>query len=284
MTSTAAGFGTGWMAALVALAVTLGVFAALWRWSLRKNDSSVVDLYWGFGFAVIGWIEMALRGRWTVLHGLFLALLTLWALRLGLHLARRHLAATAEDPRYAAMRDAHGPGWDRRSFWMVFMLQAAVMWLVATPVHAALAAPDSDRHVIAAVMAGLILFATGFGLEVVADARIARFKADPANEGKLLTTGLFAWSRHPNYFGESLLWWGFGLMAFGLSGAWWAFLGPAVLTWLLVKVSGVPPLEAHLASRPGFSAYASRTSAFVPLPPRRTTPDRADHAQAGPAG
>ncbi|MGL4443121.1 MAG: DUF1295 domain-containing protein, partial [Alsobacter sp.] len=213
----------GWGASLAALAVTLAAFAMLWRLSLRKQDCSVVDLYWGFGFAVIGWIEAVLVGQWTAQRGLFLLLVTVWAVRLGVHLVRRHGAAEAEDPRYAAMRSADPVGWPKRSFWMVFMLQAVVMWLVATPVHFALAASPAGEVAQAFVTAGIVVFLAGFAVETVADLQIVRFKADPANRGRLLTTGLFAWSRHPNYFGETVLWWGLGLFAFGLSGSLWAF-------------------------------------------------------------
>jgi steroid 5-alpha reductase family enzyme len=269
MTTMTAWISPGWGASLAALAVTLAAFAMLWRLSLRKQDCSVVDLYWGFGFAVIGWIEAALVGQWTAHRVLFLLLVTAWAVRLGVHLVRRHGAAEAEDPRYAAMRSADPAGWPKRSFWMVFMLQAVVMWLVATPVHFALAASPAGEVAQAFVTAGIVVFLAGFALETAADLQIVRFKADPANRGRLLTTGLFAWSRHPNYFGETVLWWGLGLFAFGLSGSLWAFAGPALLTWLLIKVSGIPPLEAHLSERPGFADYAARTSPFIPLPPGR---------------
>lgn len=269
MTTMTAWISPGLEAALAALAVTLVAFALLWRLSLRKHDCSVVDLYWGFGFAVIGWIEVALVGQWTAHRGLFLLLVTVWAVRLGVHLVRRHGAAEAEDPRYAAMRSADPDGWPKRSFWMVFMLQAVVMWLVATPVHFAIAASPAGEVGQAFITAGVALFLAGVALEAAADHQIVRFKAHPANRGRLLTTGLFAWSRHPNYFGETVLWWGLGLFAFGLSGSLWAFAGPALLTWLLIKVSGIPPLEAHLSQRPGFADYAARTSSFVPLPPGR---------------
>ncbi len=258
-----------WVAALTALAVTLAAFAALWPLSVRRRDCGVVDLYWGFGFAVIGWIEIAVVGSPSPLQLGFAGLLTVWAARLGGHLVMRHRAAGQEDARYAAMRASDPERWPARSFWMVFMLQAVVMWLVAAPVHAALAASASPAPHAGLIGAGVALFIAGFVIEAMADAQLARFRRSQANHGRLLTGGLFAWSRHPNYFGETMLWWGLGLYAFGLSGSLWAFAGPALLTWLLLRVSGIPPLEAHLSERPGFADYASRTSAFVPLPPRR---------------
>lgn len=261
-------FGTSWAgeAPLLALVATAIAFAILWVRSLRTADCGIVDLYWGFGFAVIAWIEfLAAPTRGPAL--LLLALVTLWSLRLGIHLTRRHMGAHEEDPRYAKMRERSGPNWPVRSFVWVFMLQALVMWLIAVPLHVAFAAADADASTGALVL-GTLLFAVGFALESAADAALTRFRADPANRGHLLTTGLFAWSRHPNYFGEAVLWWGLGLIAFGISGSWLCFAGPALLTLLLVKVSGVPPLEEHLSSRPGYAEWVRRTSPFLPLPPR----------------
>lgn len=199
-------------------------------------------------------------------------LTTIWAARLGFHLVRRHASAEGEDPRYLAMRLRHGPGWENRSFWMVFMLQAVCMWVIASPQHVVilgvpgLSLPPGFATVVLA--AGFVMFAAGFLVEAVADAALARFRADPANRGRLLTGGLFAWSRHPNYFGEALLWWGLGLVATAFSGQPLALLGPAFLTLLLLKVSGVPVLDEYLSSRPGFPDYAARTPAFLPRPPR----------------
>ncbi|MHB2166002.1 DUF1295 domain-containing protein [Alsobacter sp. R-9] len=270
----AIGLTTGLGAALAALVVTVAVFAALWLYSLRREDCSVVDLYWGFGFAVIAWVEAGLVGGFTPARLVFIGLVTLWSLRLGIHLLLRHRAAEEEDARYAAMRQNDPVNWPRRSFWMVFMLQAVVMWLVASPVHMAVADTLAPEPATWLLVAGSALFVSGFALEAAADRQLVMFKADPANRGRLLTTGLFAWSRHPNYFGEAMLWWGLGLYAFALSGSAVALVGPALLTWLLMRVSGIPPLEAHLSQRPGFADYAARTSAFVPRPPSAPVAER----------
>ena len=256
-------------APLLALAVTALAFGLLWVRSLRTADCGIVDLYWGFGFAVIAWIEFALLPVGGA-RLLLLGLVTLWSVRLGLHLVRRHVGSHGEDPRYARMREGGGPNWPARSFWWIFMLQALVMWLIAAPLHLVFTAAESPAAM-GPVVLGTLVFAVGFTIEGLADAAIARFRSDPTNRGRLLTAGLFAWSRHPNYFGEATLWWGLGLIAFGISGWWLCFAGPALLTLLLVKVSGVPPLEEHLASRPGYEEWIARTSAFVPLPPRRPT-------------
>ncbi len=251
---------------LLILAITLGVtiaaFTALWIISLKGNDASIVDYYWGPGFAVIGFLEaMAMpRDGWSQI---FLALVVLWAFRLAGHLIARHRRSTAEDARYAAMRAAGGPHFKRNSLFTIFWLQALVLWLVASPVHVAMLAMQAPV-LLWLFWLGIAVFLLGMTIETVADAQIARFKRDPANKGMLLTSGLFAWCRHPNYFGESLLWWGLALVAYALSGSFLAFVGPAVLTGLLLKVSGVPMLDTLLHSRPGYDAWVASTPAFFP--------------------
>lgn len=250
------------------LAVTLAAFVAIWLLSRRLTDCGIVDIYWGMGFVVIAWIELVGTGAPSLQAVAITALVTLWGVRLTWHLLRRHRRSRSEDARYAAMRDRSGPDWPLTSLWRLFLVQAVALWLVASPVHVALlGAPVHGRAEV--LMAGALVFALGFVIEAAADSALARFAEDELNRGRLLVTGLFAWSRHPNYFGESLVWWGLGLMAWGATGNLLSFVGPALLTFLLLKVSGVPPLEAHLSSRPGFADYARRTSPFVPLPPRR---------------
>jgi steroid 5-alpha reductase family enzyme len=250
------------------LAVTLCAFVVIWLVSRRLADCGIVDIYWGAGFVVIAWIELLGTGVRSLEALAIAALVTLWGVRLTWHLFRRHRRSHGEDARYAAMRQRGGPDWPLTSLWGLFLVQAVAMWLIASPLHVALLAQPAEAQS-KAVMAGALVFALGFVIEAAADSALARFAKDEANRGRLLITGLFAWSRHPNYFGETLVWWGLGLMAWGSTGSLLAFFGPALLTFLLLKVSGVPPLEAHLSSRPGFADYARRTSAFVPMPPRR---------------
>ena len=119
----------------VSLAITILVFAALWRVSIAKANCGVVDLYWSFGFAVIAWLELVMGGRWDAYRLGFIALVTAWALRLGWHLVDRHRTARGEDARYRLMRERNGPGWPNKSFWMVFMLQAVILWIIAAPIH-----------------------------------------------------------------------------------------------------------------------------------------------------
>src|SRR4051794_15614669 len=155
----------------ISLAVTILVFAALWRLSLAKENCGVVDLYWSFGFAVVAWLELAIGGRWDGYRLAFLALVTAWALRLGWHLVDRHRTARGEDARYRVMRERNGPGWPMKSFWMVFMLQAVVLWVIAAPIHAVFAGPAITVDPII-VAIGISLFLAGFALEWGADATL----------------------------------------------------------------------------------------------------------------
>ncbi len=252
----------------LSLTVSLTAFSVLWLASLRLNDISIVDSYWATGFAVIAWLNLWWQGapdRWQL--G-FAGLVSLWALRMTVYLVRRHRHAGSEDRRYRALREAGGRHFRRDSLFTIFWLQALLQWLIAAPIHAVTILPVLPRPSVAVSSAGIVVFILGLSIEAYADAAIARFRATPANSGKLLTDGIFAWSRHPNYFGESLVWFGLALASYALSGSMIGFAGWLLLTFLLVKVSGVPILEKLWAERPGYAAWAARTSPFLPRPPR----------------
>jgi steroid 5-alpha reductase family enzyme len=201
---------------------------------------------------------------------LVLALVSLWAVRLGLHIALRH---HGEDHRYAAMRAKFGRHWWWWSLVQVFALQAVLIWIVSAPLQYAV-----GMHAPLGVLdyAGAILAAAGLAIEAVADRQLTRFRADTGNSGKVMDRGLWSWSRHPNYFGDALMWWGFFLLGLGASHAWWMLLSPVAMTVLLLRISGVALLEETIVERrPGYADYIWRTSAFVPWPPRnRRTPPR----------
>jgi steroid 5-alpha reductase family enzyme len=254
----------GVMAAAAAL--VLAGMVALWAWSVRVRDASVVDPWWGPGFAVVAWTSVAVAGPSP--RGLLLAALaSAWGLRLGAYLGWRR-RGHGEDRRYAAMRARHGARFARVSLVTVFLLQGALMWIVSLPLQAGAAlgrgAPLGPLDAL-----GALVVAAGVTIEGVADAQLARFLARPGRRGRVMDRGLWRWSRHPNYFGDFVVWWGLGLVSLG-AGSWWPLCGPAVMTLLLMRVSGVPLLEGTIGERrPGYAAYATRTSAFWPWPPRR---------------
>jgi steroid 5-alpha reductase family enzyme len=251
--------------AFASAAVAAAGMVLLWAASVRMRDASVVDVFWGPGFAAIAWTSVAVAGP-SARGVLLAALATAWGLRLAVHLARRR-AGQGEDRRYAAMRAAHGRRFAVVSLFTVFLLQAALMWIVSLPLQAGAAIrPGAPLGAVDAI--GAAAFAAGLAFEAVADAQLGRFLADPSSRGRVMQDGLWRYSRHPNYFGDFLVWWGLGIVALG-AGAWWALVGPALMTVLLLRVSGVALLERTIGERrPGYAAYAARTSAFFPRPPR----------------
>jgi steroid 5-alpha reductase family enzyme len=241
---------------------------ALWLASLAIRNSSVVDIFWGTGFVVVGWIAYFLTPEGYLLRkALICGLVTVWGLRLSLHILLRNWGK-GEDFRYRAWRDEAGPSWWWRSFFKVFLLQGILMWIIATPLVGAQAAQLPSRLTILDG-AGCVFWAIGFFFEAVGDWQLVRFKADPANKGKLMTTGVWRTSRHPNYFGDAAQWWGYYLIA-AAAGGYWTIFSPVLMTALLLRVSGVALLERTLKeTKPGYREYMESTSAFVPWFPRK---------------
>lgn len=246
------------------LVAVLAALTLLWLVSLRLRDSSIVDPFWGPGFALVTLTYYLVDGARSARGTLVLLLVTLWALRLAVHLLRRN-RRDGEDPRYRAMRERHGERWGRVSLFRVFWLQGVILWIVSAPLFAAVrgTGPIGPIDVL-----GAIVFLSGLAIESLADLQLTRFRADPSSRGRVLDTGLWRYSRHPNYFGDAVVWWGLWLVAVG-AGAWWTVFSPAAMTFLLLRVSGVPLLEKGLVtSRPGYAEYVRRTSGFVPWPPK----------------
>ena len=250
---------------LLAAVALYGAMALLWLLSLRLKDSSIVDLFWGPAFALVAWVEL-LSATPSPRGYLLASLVTVWALRLGLYLAWRN-HGRGEDPRYVAMRARHGAAWPLRSLFIVFFLQGTLVLLVGLPLHAVMLSPQPALGLLDAL--GALVFAVGLAFESLGDLQLARFKSKPEHRGQVMDRGLWRYTRHPNYFGDFLVWWGlYGLAASsGLAGLLSA-VGPAVMTVLLLRVSGVSLLEQSMKDRPGYAGYIARTSAFFPRPPR----------------
>ncbi|MER6377342.1 DUF1295 domain-containing protein [Streptomyces mirabilis] len=254
----------GW-AGVTALAVMLGTFAI----ALNLGVHRVVDIAWGVSFAAVAVVTFGLSGG----QGdpgrrlLVTALTVVWGLRLAVHIARRG-GGHGEDPRYEAMLARVRGNRNLYALRMVYLLQGALVWLVSVPVQAAQYTP---RPLSALAWAGAAVWAVGLFFEGVGDAQLARFKADPANRGRIMDQGLWRLTRHPNYFGDFCVWWGLFLVA--CDGGWQAaavsVVSPLVMSVLLINGSGKRLLERHMAGRSGWDAYVARTSAFFPRPPRR---------------
>ncbi len=257
-----------WDAALKGLAVVGTGALVLWIVSLARRDAGIVDTYWGPGFVLLTAVYASSTSGWSVRSGLVLALVAVWGIRLGVHIHRRN-HGRPEDPRYAAWREQAGASFWWRSLFTVFLLQALIMWVVSAPLLVSQGSPEPAALTVFDG-AGVLLWLIGFTFEAVGDAQLAAFKKDPANRGRVLDTGLWRYTRHPNYFGDATVWWGYYVIAAGVPGGALTVLSPLIMTWLLLRVSGVTLLEKGLhASRPEYAEYAARTSAFFPLPRKR---------------
>lgn len=255
--------------AMLVAAITIAVIMiSTWIISVLINNASIVDIVWGLGFVVVAWslvinIEDAYRARQILLA----ILISLWGVRLGGYLAKRNIGH-GEDWRYRAMRKRHGAKFPVVSLITVFGLQGFLMWVVSLPVQFASAETDTPIGPIAVM--GIVLWIVGFAFETVGDAQLSRFKKNPDNQGKVMSTGLWSLTRHPNYFGDAVMWWGIGVIAAETGWGVIGFIGPSVMTYFLLKVSGVPMLERSLTKRrEGYDEYVARTSAFFPRPPKQ---------------
>ncbi len=246
------------------LLVAVVAFSLLWLVSLALKNASIVDVFWGLGFVVVGWYYLhSCSDTPTVRGWLVCGLVTVWGLRLALHIGIRN-SGSGEDYRYAKWREEAGARFWWISFFKVFLLQAILLWIVSSSLLLAQLGPVAPFLGLLEAI-GIGLWAVGFFFEVVADWQLARFKREPKNKGQVMRGGLWSLSRHPNYFGEAVLWWGIGVLALPVGG-WLALLSPLMITFLLLRISGVTMLDAALVDRrPGYAEYIRSTPAFFPL-------------------
>ena len=247
--------------------VVAGCMVAMWVLSLALRDASIVDIFWGAGFAVIGVTTFLVTDDGSSpRRALLTGLVCLWGLRLAVYLLWRN-AGHGEDPRYLAMRRHWGPRFPIISLVTVFALQGVIMWTVSLPVQLGQLDPGGPIGWLEGL--GVLLFAVGLTFEAVGDWQLARFKANPSSSGQVMDRGLWRYTRHPNYFGDFCVWWGLFLVAASTPYGPWSIVGPIVMSFFLMRVSGVPMLERSIGKRrPGYADYAKRTSAFFPRPPR----------------
>lgn len=254
--------------AMLTAALTIAIImVTTWLISVAVKNASIVDIVWGAGFAITSWVLAATldgnSGRQTLLA----VMVGLWGSRLALYLAKRNIGH-GEDWRYVAMRKKAGKKFVWSSLVTVFGLQGVLMWIVSLPVQ--FGNGDDTPGIGPVAVIGVMVWLVGFLFEVVGDMQLSRFKKNPDNAGKILDTGLWSLTRHPNYFGDALLWWGIGIVGAETGSGVIGFVGPVVMTFFLMRVSGVPMLERSMSKRkPGHAEYVARTSSFFPRPPKQ---------------
>jgi steroid 5-alpha reductase family enzyme len=252
--------------ALHAAAAAILVYMLIWfivSLALKRND--VADVAWGGGFIVAAMAALVSWGKASDRALLVSALVFIWGLRLSLHIGLRN-RGKGEDARYRKWREEWGRYATVRSFFQIFILQGALLLVISLPVIRAITAPDTPFTLMD--FSGTTVWLTGFLFEAISDWQLLQYKKEPANKGKVITTGLWRFSRHPNYFGEVTLWWGVFIIALAVSGGWMTVIGPMTITALILGVSGIPMLEKKYEGNREFEEYKSRTSAFFPLPPK----------------
>lgn len=246
------------------LALVLFVYMSLWFiFSLIKKRNDVADVGWGLGFILMAWTSFFISGIFDIRGLLVGILVSIWGLRLAWHIYSRN-KGKVEDYRYLAWRKEWGKWFYLRSYLQVYLLQGALLFIIVLPV---LVINKSLGSLFALVdLVGLAVWLFGFYFESVGDSQLAKFIKNPENKGKLMQGGLWAYTRHPNYFGEVTQWWGIWLIALSVPNGWLSIIGPIAITFLILKVSGIPMLEKKMEENPEFAEYKRKTSIFIPLP------------------
>jgi steroid 5-alpha reductase family enzyme len=253
---------------LVALLAILILMSLLWIISIPLKNVSIVDLFWGFGFVVVSLIYFLKADGLEIRKILLLAMVSIWGLRLSIYLAWRNIGK-GEDYRYQKFRKEYG---EHRYWWIsffqTFLLQGILMWLISAPLLGAQYYKDGNA-LNALDYLGVFVWLIGFIFESGGDIQLARFKANPANKGKVMNRGFWHYTRHPNYFGDSAVWGGYTMICFS-AGSYFPVLGAVLMIALIIKVSGVALLEKTLkVTKPEYTDYIEKTSAFIPWFPKR---------------
>ena len=247
----------------------IGLMVLLWGVSVLIKDSSIADMYWGMGLVLSAWFTCFISDGVDARRFLVLALVTVWGVRLSAYITWRNWGV--EDPRYARFRknvEEKGGNYVIHSLKHVYLLQGFFMWMTALVLIFAISL-DTPATLGVPAYLGTALWVVGMFFEVVGDAQLARFRADPANKGKIMDSGLWRYTRHPNYFGEACVWFGFLLIACDHPAGLITVISPAVMLYALMGPTGKGLLERRMRkSRPDFEAYVQRTSGFFPMPPR----------------
>jgi steroid 5-alpha reductase family enzyme len=269
-----------WQVWLSGLGTVAAMMVAVWVASVVRRDASIVDRVWGLAFVVAAWTYAVVADVWTPRTWLVLALVTVWGLRLSIYITARNWG-DGEDKRYQQMREKRPSTFPVRSLVTIFLLQGVLAWVISLPLLAA-TAYDAPDGLVWLDLVAVVVWIVGFVFEAGGDWQLSRFLADPDNRGKVNDRGLWRYTRHPNYFGDTVVWWSYGIAALA-TGAWWTLLGPVLMTFLIVKVSGVAMTEKGMSgsSREGYEEYVARTNAFIPGPRKRLDGDRPEGRPRG---
>ena len=255
---------------LLGLLLIIVFVSLIWVLSVVLKNAGIIDIFWGLTFVLVTGFYFYVTPEISARKILVSTLVAIWGIRLSVHIFMRNLGKP-EDYRYQEFRRNYG---EKRYWWFsyfqVFLLQGTLAWLISTPL-AAVNYYAADKPIGAIDIVALLLWLTGFIFEAGGDWQLSRFKSNPANKGKLLQTGFWKYTRHPNYFGDAAVWWGFGLFSIA-AGSWFPVFSSVLMTWLLLQVSGVAMLERTLINtKPGFDEYIKRTNSFIPWIPKKVT-------------
>lgn len=251
---------------ILILASVLFIYMSMWYvLSLIKKRNDIADIAWGLGFMLMTWLSFVLGSEYSN-RGLLLGLLiSIWGIRLSLHIYTRNKGRT-EDYRYLEWRKTWGKWFYIRSYLQIYILQGILLFIIVSPVIFVNKSVSADLNYIDFI--GVAVWIIGFIFESLGDSQLAVFIKDPANKGKLMKSGLWRYTRHPNYFGEVTMWWGVFIIACALPGGYYTVIGPLTITYLILFVSGIPMLEKKYIGRADFEEYKKQTSIFLPLPPK----------------
>ncbi|MEM1396132.1 MAG: DUF1295 domain-containing protein [Pseudomonadota bacterium] len=266
------------MGIVISLVTTFAVLwiasGILWTVSIKLKNASIIDIFWAIFCALPAVVIFLLPGGSSPRSAVLTVLTCLWAARLSGYLAMRNVGH-GEDYRYVAMRKSREAAGDFNSWSLsrVFLLQATVAWFVSLPTQTGQFGPDKPLGPIALI--GIAIFLTGLAFEALGDAQLRKFKSDPANKGRLMTKGLWAWTRHPNYFGDACVWFGLTLIALEGPYGWIGVLSPFVMAHFLMNISGKALLEKAMVKKyPEYHEYKNTTSGFFPRPPKTTATEQ----------
>jgi len=254
---------------LINLAAAIGLMCIGWVFSLIKKDVTIADSLWGLGFVLIAWLTFFRTDGFLIRKLMITILVTLWGLRLFIHLSSRN-RGKGEDPRYGKWREKHGQSFWIISLFKVFLVQALFQWVIGIGIQYGQISSEPSHMTLMDVL-GFLIWTTGIIIESFADQQLKQFLSNPANKGKIMNQQLWKYSRHPNYFGETLIWWGLFVIVLSTPWGFWTIISPLLITYTLLKLTGVTLMEeTQFSDNLEYQQYIRQTSTFIPWFPKKT--------------